>query len=229
MPNRILRDWTDSEKMNTLSFPAEVFFTRLMMKVDDYGCYSNNLTFLKSTLYPLKNDIREADISRWLDECQKAGLILLYDVEKRTLLMIKNFKQRLRNPTGKYPLPLDGHLAVKGRSDDGEARPPIETKRNDIETNGGARFDSTDYYQNGKQAFEEIQKDELFVEQLLRLVRGCGYQACNEITVMMAVKRFLTIEEMKKEFPYREKSEVRKHLINWTNKNASKFDEYARI
>lgn len=105
MPNRILRDWTDSEKIDSLSVNAERFFTRLIMKVDDYGRYNANLKFLKSTLFPLKTDIRESDITRWLTECENSGLIVLYNVASKDYVQIENFKQVLRQKVIKYPPP----------------------------------------------------------------------------------------------------------------------------
>ena len=106
MPNRMLRDWTDSEKVNSLSVNAECFFTRLIMKVDDYGCFPADPRLLKANLYPLKlNVVRESDISRWLAEAQKAGLIALYEASNKQYLMIQDFKQRLDKAKAKYPLP----------------------------------------------------------------------------------------------------------------------------
>ena len=106
MPNRILRDWTDSETIESLDVYTERFFTRLIMKVDDFGRYSTNKQLLKSTMFPLKSDIRETDITRWLSECEKAGLIALYDVAGKGYLQINNFKQVLRQKKEKYPSPL---------------------------------------------------------------------------------------------------------------------------
>ncbi len=103
MPNRILRDWTDSEAVDLLSVQAERFFTRLIMKADDYGRYSANLKLLRSTIFPLKTDIRETDITRWLAECEKSGLIALYSVASKGFLQINNFKQTLRQKNEKYP------------------------------------------------------------------------------------------------------------------------------
>ena len=105
MPNRILRDWTDSETIDQLDVATERFFTRLIMKVDDFGRYSANPKLLKSSLFPLKSDIRETDITRWLAECEKAGLIALYDVAEKGYLQINNFKQVLRQKKEKYPPP----------------------------------------------------------------------------------------------------------------------------
>lgn len=105
MPNRILRDWTDSEKIDNLTVHAERFFTRLIMKADDFGRYSANLKYVKSTLFPLRTDVRETDITRWFAECEKAGLIALYTVASKDYVQIENFKQVLRQKNEKYPAP----------------------------------------------------------------------------------------------------------------------------
>jgi hypothetical protein len=106
MPNRMLRDWTGSDKVNSLSVYAERFFTRLIMKVDDYGCFYADERLLKSHLFPLLIDsIRVADLLRWMTECQKAGLIVLYEYANNKYLQILDFKQRLDKARSKFPLP----------------------------------------------------------------------------------------------------------------------------
>jgi hypothetical protein len=105
MPVRMLRDWTDSETVNNLSAHAERFFTRLIMKVDDYGCFYANTSLLKANCYPLLLDaIREADITRWITECEKADLVVLYEAGGKRYLQIVDFKQRLDKAKSKYPL-----------------------------------------------------------------------------------------------------------------------------
>jgi hypothetical protein len=102
----MLRDWTDSEKVNDLSVHSERFFVRLIMKVDDYGCFSADARLLKANLFPLLLDsIREADLLRWMAECQKAGLIVLYESKGKKYLQINDFKQRLDRARAKHPLP----------------------------------------------------------------------------------------------------------------------------
>ena len=133
MPNRILRDWTDSETIEMLDVHAERFFVRLIMKVDDFGRYTANLKMLKSTLFPLKSDIRETDISRWLAACNDSGLISLYNIASKEYLEIKNFKQRLRQSVEKYPAPdlcqsNDGQMTVK-RPHEKKPNPETETEK----------------------------------------------------------------------------------------------------
>src|SRR5688572_23742781 len=107
MPNRILRDWTDSYAVNELDAQEERFFIRLIMKADDYGRFHADPRLLKANLFPLLPDIRETDISRWTAACEKAGLLRCYvDAKSRRFLEIQNFQQRMRQKTAsKFPAP----------------------------------------------------------------------------------------------------------------------------
>ena len=106
MPNRILRDWTDSEAVNSLSWQAECLFIRLIMKADDYGCFHGNEKLLKSLLFPLKDGLRDADIARWLTELSASGLIRNYsDDGGKPFIEIRNYGQRLKNSRRKFPEP----------------------------------------------------------------------------------------------------------------------------
>lgn len=111
MPNRMLRDWTGSDKVNKLTVNSERFFVRLIMKVDDFGCFYADPRLLKANLFPLLLDnIRDADILRWMDECQKAGLIVVYENSSKRYCQILDFKQRLDKARNKYPLPSENDL-----------------------------------------------------------------------------------------------------------------------
>ncbi len=107
MPNRILRDWTDSDRIEQLTCEAERFFVRLIMKVDDYGRYHADPKRLKPFLFPLKDSIRVTDISRWLAECEKAGLVRCYESDSKRYVEIRDFRQRLRLMKELHPRPPD--------------------------------------------------------------------------------------------------------------------------
>lgn len=102
---RMLKDWTNSDKVEQLGPQAEVFFTRLIMKADDFGCFWADAKRLKANLFPIKSDTRETDISRWKAECQKAGLIVVYVSDEKEYLQILDFDQRLRTKKAKFPQP----------------------------------------------------------------------------------------------------------------------------
>jgi hypothetical protein len=113
MPNRVLREGIlTSERINSLKPQAELFFRRLMSIVDDFGRYSANPALLRAHCYPLKIDeVREADISRWLTEVESAGLIALYAVETKRYLEMLDFRQQVRAKDSKWPHPPSGCVA----------------------------------------------------------------------------------------------------------------------
>lgn len=126
MANRILRDWTNSEKVNDISLQAEVFFTRLIMKADDFGSFYGNIKILKANLFPLKIDtVRDADISRWIAECEKAGLLLVYTNAGKRYLRINDFGQRLRSMCSRFPSP-DSNSPSNDRSSPPEVETEVE-------------------------------------------------------------------------------------------------------
>lgn len=143
MPNRVLRDWTTSEQVDKLSLGAEVFFTRLIMKADDYGNYTANHKLLRSALFPLR-DHNQAQVDVWVDECVNAGILLRYEVDGKQYLNIPNFGQRMRQMRNTFPPPADNSLtsgcqvAVNGRP---------ETKRNEVETETKQKGNEPDFAQ----------------------------------------------------------------------------------
>lgn len=106
MPNRIIREAIlSSESVASLGWPEEVFYRRLMSIVDDYGRHEANPQLLRARCYPLQTDnVRVADISRWMAACQKSGLILVYAVDGKQYLEIVRFQQQQRSPS-KCPAP----------------------------------------------------------------------------------------------------------------------------
>lgn len=108
MPTRLLREGIlTSDRVDTLDPPAEVFYRRLMSKVDDHGLYDARPSILRSMLYPLRVDrVREADISRWMAACQKAGLIALYQHDGKPYLQMLRTGWQARSEA-KFPLPAE--------------------------------------------------------------------------------------------------------------------------
>lgn len=103
MSNRMLRDWTDSEKIHILSAEAERFFTRLIMKADDYGRYYGNIKLLRANLFPLYEKLKEERVQSWVKECESAELIFCYEVDGKSYLEIKMFDQKLKVRRSKFP------------------------------------------------------------------------------------------------------------------------------
>jgi len=204
MANRVLRDWTQSETVNDLSEGAEVFFTRLIMKADDFGCYYGNPKLLKAALFPLK-DYNFNKIIVFRDECQYAGLIQVYVIDGKEYVQIVNFGQRLRQMNSKFPQPADNPLTVDSN------RPP-ETKRNEVEEKVKTpRKFSDDFYQSKEQALEELKTDDLYIDECHRLITGKGWRVATKVNLMQILVVFL----LGKADLTSEKSDIKKHFKNW--------------
>jgi hypothetical protein len=106
VPSRLLREGIlTSDRVNQLDAAEEVFYRRLMSKVDDFGLHDARPSILRSFLYPLRSDrVREADISRWIAACEKAGLIALYAHDGKPFLQMLDTEWQTRSEP-KCPLP----------------------------------------------------------------------------------------------------------------------------
>lgn len=158
MPNRMLRDWTKSEKVDMLSVYAERFFTRLIMKVDDYGCYYADSRILKADLFTLKPDeISNNEILQWLEECRVADLITLYQVNNKYYLQIHDFRQRLDKAKAKFPLPTSGESLTTSRPEE-EEKKNLEEKREQNRGRAPGLSDSNLYRQPNIPTIEQVKE-----------------------------------------------------------------------
>lgn len=136
MPNRILREGIlTSERVNSLSERAELFYRRLQSVVDDYGRFSANLTLLRASCYPLKLDcMKEDSIKKYLAEAEGAGLVVLYMVAGKAYLELQDFNQRIQSRS-KYPAPPGKNKEENGSTvDNGE--PPLKTALDGVVVEG---------------------------------------------------------------------------------------------
>lgn len=107
MPSRILREGIlTSERVNQLSWEAEVFYRRLMSVVDDFGRFTAHPSLLRAALYPLKLDsVRDANMERLLATVEQARLVRVYEIAGKRYLELLDFRQQVRAKESKYPPP----------------------------------------------------------------------------------------------------------------------------
>jgi len=104
MPNRILREGIlTSRRVDGLSERAELFYRRLMSRLDDYGRCDADVELMRSGCYPLRVDrVKARHIEEWLQECQKAILLVIYVVAGKRYLQYLDWKQEERSES-KFP------------------------------------------------------------------------------------------------------------------------------
>ena len=124
MPDRILRDWTTSEKFDGFNGTPETLFARILMKVDDYGRFDGDPVNVRGACYPRAENLRANTVDAWLKELSDHRLILCYQVSGKRYLAVVNFRQRMRTPPPKpkFP-PMDGK-PPEWMPDDGDRREP---------------------------------------------------------------------------------------------------------
>jgi len=107
MPNRILREGIiTSERVDSLSEGAELFYRRLMSLVDDYGRYTAHPSLLLAALYPLRLDrVTVTQIEQYLLDVAQVGLIVTYSVKGKRYLQMVDFRQQLRTKKPQWPAP----------------------------------------------------------------------------------------------------------------------------
>lgn len=145
MPNRILRDWTDSAAFDGLTAEAERLFVRLLMKVDDFGRFHAHPQLVKSACFPLAEDLRANTVAAWLTLLSDRQLVFSYKSGTGQYLAVRKFRQRARAESSKFPPPDgqppdwmppdDSHMTVTCQSPDGQPRSETEAE---TETKTGA-------------------------------------------------------------------------------------------
>ncbi|WP_137906096.1 hypothetical protein [Chryseobacterium sp. 2VB] len=209
MPNRILRDWTDSFIVDELDVHAERFFVRLIMKVDDFGRFSADKRLLKSQLFPLKSDIRDTDIARCLTACEKAGLITIYTVASKCYLQIENFKQTLRQKTTKYPSPEEciadaTHMISNSESIASLKRNETETRK-ETEEEGEKNIPPPNFKKITIEEFHEELKP--YVDEFTKQTVSAFFNYWSEKDAKGKMK-----------FQKQDTWETKRRLITWKNK-----------
>ena len=134
MPNRILRDWTDSDEVNRLTAEEERMFVRLIMVADDFGCFYGDPRRIRAACFPFNEEINSEMVRGWIATLTRA-LIRSYSANGQDYIEIVNFNQRLRAMRRKFPNPnpesknpesesriernaLAGQMTVMRKSDD---------------------------------------------------------------------------------------------------------------
>ena len=105
MPNRILKDSICvSKDILRMSWFEEVFFYRLIVTVDDYGCYFASPAILRGKMFP-RDSVTDAQVEKAMNTLSSLGIIRTYTVEDESYLEIVTWDkhQTRRAKHRKYP------------------------------------------------------------------------------------------------------------------------------
>lgn len=112
MPNRYIRaSAIESEPVNSLSWQGEVFYRRLLNRVDDFGRFTANIDLLRASIFPLQiTKVSVSDTARLLKECEDAGLVFGYEGDGKRCLVV-NKAEKGRAKWSDYPNPPEEILS----------------------------------------------------------------------------------------------------------------------
>lgn len=89
MPDRKLcESIRTSESINRLTAFEETMFYRLIVSCDDEGCMDARPRIIRSTLYPLKDGVRDSQISNALQALSSAELVTLFEKNGKPFLRL---------------------------------------------------------------------------------------------------------------------------------------------
>ena len=96
-----------SEEIDQLSWFEEVLFYRLIVNCDDFGIFDGRTKIIKSSLFPLKENITLKQIESAIMRLATVGLVRAYEVQGRPFLQLPTWSlhQRVRNSRHIYPTP----------------------------------------------------------------------------------------------------------------------------
>lgn len=103
MANIWLRQgFLDSDRMNQLSPEAECLFVRMLLVADGAGRLTGNAQRLSLKCWPL-NPRKVEDVTAWLSECKKAGLISDWEYEDLSVVQIMRWCRQRHDLTSQFP------------------------------------------------------------------------------------------------------------------------------
>ncbi len=106
MPQRFLKPGlTSSKKWESCSWMSQSFFVRLITLVDDFGRYEADPILLKSHAFPLREDIRAAQVQELCKELQAKQLAHFYKSDGKCYVQLGLWTERPRAEKSKYPDP----------------------------------------------------------------------------------------------------------------------------
>ena len=110
MPTRYLKPGIrDSGRIEAIQIPdAEILYYRLLVSVDDFGRTDARPLMLKSLCFPIRMRASADKCAQWVEELEKAGLLITYQVEGKSYLQLTKWDNKPRAEHSKFPdLPTD--------------------------------------------------------------------------------------------------------------------------
>lgn len=99
----LIDSYAHNREFHSMDRVSQWFYLNLRTILDPTGRYDADPRILNSTLFPLRTDVRDTDITRWLHCCERAGLLRCYvDPKRRPVVEVFDAKQVKLKQVSKY-------------------------------------------------------------------------------------------------------------------------------
>lgn len=219
--------WTD-EKLGACSRDERLLFMGLISNADDEGRLPGHPAMIKAMVFPYDEDIRFADIGRWLQNLAAKGFIKVYKVGEQQYIWVKNFRkhQFIQKPTTSVlPSPDQGEDTF-APEDKKEKQENDEKDKETIEIESKEKKEKTedlpalpDYTETERQILGELKAVPGYpfnFEQDLDYIRTLATEFPT-VDLLAEAKKWRTY---KRDKPLGKKSNPRLQFRNWLEKAA---------
>jgi len=138
LPNRIIKESIcTSPEIVKMTWQQEVFWYRLLVQCDDYGCMDARPELLRARCFPLQLErVSAKDISGFMKVMVDTGLIEVYVVEDVPYLHVAKWEkhQQQRAKRRKYPAPDGNMIASDINGNPMQSDAPVIQSESEIES-----------------------------------------------------------------------------------------------
>lgn len=229
--------WASSQ-VSKLSRDARLLYVGTITLGDDDGRLKGNAAFLRSQVFPYDEELKTAEVRKWLDEIIRLGLLEAYEVGGEEYLFHPNWTkyQALRADRKKeshIPKPEDNQMPTNPQPHDGQSAAQGKVSKGKIrEVKGiedGESKDSLTPKQKAEIFFASVKKQDnyfqLFCSQLSERNQVSSAKIEAELIKFSAYWTELNGAGTKMRWQMEKTFEIRRRLKTWFDR--AKFNNFS--
>ncbi len=109
-------DFYDDEKMGQLTIQANFLYIGMWVFSDDEGVIKRSANWIKSQIFPHREELRLSDVKGWIKELEESRRIIPFEYSEESYYLIRNLKsnQRIDKP---HPSKIPSNVIDNVRSE----------------------------------------------------------------------------------------------------------------
>jgi len=89
-------DFWEDEKLSDISLQANLLFIGLWNHADDTGIIKSNINWIKSKVFPIREDVRKEQVSQWIESLVNARFLVPFNYNNESYYVIRSFRKHQR-------------------------------------------------------------------------------------------------------------------------------------